>query len=137
MKKIITLLLFSVSLIVAFECDDPRVQATLGPNLVQYFNGLDRQTAQAIQSIIRDIQRAHETIEKQNQETTEHMQELDKQYYLSEQEILFNQVVINKLHGVDIDSINNQAILQNSKQIIKEIIDSYADKLESIEGKQQ
>jgi hypothetical protein len=135
MKKIVILLLFFSGLAVAGFCKPIYIGVTRGPQLVQYFERLDGQTAQAIQSIIRDIQRAHETIEKQNQETTEHIQELDRQYYLTEQEILFNQVVINKLHGVSVDSINNQAILQNSKQIIKEIIDSYTDKLESIEEK--
>jgi protein-disulfide isomerase-like protein with CxxC motif len=124
MKKIMIPPLF-FAVLHAAPCVDPTIQSMRAPQLVRYFEGLDRQTAQVIQSIISDINRAHETIEKENKKRAQHIQELDKQYYLTEQEILFNQNVINKLHSIAIDSINNQAVLQNNKVLLREIINSY------------
>jgi protein-disulfide isomerase-like protein with CxxC motif len=136
MKKAIPFLFIIVLSNLPASCVDPTVQAVRAPQLIQYFEGLDRQTAQAIQGIIRDINTAHETIEKQNKEQAEQIKELDKQYYLTEQEMLFNQVVINQLHAIAVDSINNEAILQNSKKTIKEIINSYMNELEDMENRQ-
>lgn len=100
MKKIIFILLLSVSVYACGGCVDNGLGASLGQQSIAQFNNLDEQTSRAIEKVIDKIHKAHQELEQQNKDILIQTQKIIEAQAQSEQEINYNQNIINELQSI-------------------------------------
>jgi len=130
MKKILggifISMLFVADVVVADCCPDPegdcfpvdRFQIPIMAQLTEegYFSQeLDESVAQIIRQIKEKINESHEELEGDSKTVLENIRRLNKEYYIVEQDILHNQILINELQNIVTDAIASSAEAQKSK----------------------
>jgi septation ring formation regulator EzrA len=82
----------------------------------RYFSqDLDESVAKEIRKIKEKINESHDKLEGDSKTVLENIRKLNKEYYIVEQDILHNQILINELQNIVTDTIASSAEAQKSK----------------------
>jgi hypothetical protein len=105
--------------------DEATIPAMALKTQEQYFSqDLDESVAKEIRKIKEKIKESHNKLEKDSKTVLENIRKLNKEYYILEQDILHNQVLINELQSILTDTIASSAEAQKSKNsldILKQV----------------
>jgi hypothetical protein len=108
----------------AQSCLDMFIIPVSGELTKNAFKLLDEATAQMIKQVKEKIKKSHDEFEKDSKTTLENTRRLNKEYYVLQQDILHNQILINELQSLLTDTIASSAEAQKSKNsldILKQV----------------
>jgi hypothetical protein len=84
------------------------------------FEILDKTLAEeTIKNITNKIKKSHNELEKDSKTILENTRKLNKEYYIIEQDILHNQILINELQSLLTDTIASSAEAKKSKNTLE------------------
>jgi hypothetical protein len=105
---------------VDLTCVDKIVLPFIMQAVIMEYKMLDMLLAEeTIGNIVKKIDKSHNELEKDSKTILENTRRLNKEYYVVEQDILHNQILINELQSLLTDAIASSAEAEKSKNSLE------------------
>jgi hypothetical protein len=102
-----------------FCCEDMASIMLKANQEVGNFKKLDQETANEINKIKNEVKEKHDDVEEDSKTILENIRKLNRQYYIVEQNILHNQILINELQNIVIDAVSTSTEAKDGKNGLK------------------
>lgn len=107
-------------------CEDMIQIEMYGQNAQGEFEQLDQEVAREIDKIKEKIKESHDELENDSKTILENTRKLNREFFVMEQNILHNQIIINDLQNLVIDAIGSSTEVksgENSLEFLKKEFD--------------